>query len=56
MVTFEEYQELSEKVEKRGSEWVVLSSDGSDVLGTHDSKEKALKQLAAIEISKKAKK
>jgi hypothetical protein len=35
-----------------GSKWEVYSKDGSKKLGTHDTKEKALKQLAAIEISK----
>ena len=39
-------------IKKVGSKWVVYSKDGSKKLGTHDTKEKALKQLAAIEISK----
>jgi hypothetical protein len=43
---------ISEKIQKRGDNWVVLSSSGDEVLGTHDTKDKALKQLAAIEISK----
>jgi hypothetical protein len=43
---------ITEKVEKRGKSWVVLDSKGKDVLGTHPSKEKAIKQLQAIEISK----
>ena len=43
---------ITEKVEKRGKNWVVLDSKGKDVLGTHPSKEKAIKQLQAIEISK----
>lgn len=56
MITFDEFKTLTEKIEKRGSEWVVLSSDGSEVLGTHSTREKAVKQLAAIEISKKERK
>jgi len=39
-------------ISKQGDKWVVKSSDGKKVLGTHDSEEKAKKQLAAIEISK----
>jgi hypothetical protein len=36
---------------KSGNKWQVRSSKGKP-LGTHDSKEKAQKQLIAIEISK----
>ena len=36
-------------IKKVGSKWVVYSKDGSKKLGTHDTKEKALKQLAVIE-------
>ena len=43
---------LIEKIEKRGDKWVVLDSSGEKVLGTHETEEKAKKQLAAIEISK----
>ena len=43
---------LIEKIQKRGNKWVVLDSSGEKVLGTHETKEKAKKQLAAIEISK----
>lgn len=39
-------------IRKKGNKYQVLDSDGKEVLGTHDSREKALKQLAAIEISK----
>lgn len=38
---------------KKNNKWVVTDSSGKKVLGTHSSKEKATKQLAAIEISKK---
>lgn len=41
-----------EKIEHRGNKWVVLTHDGSKVLGEHDTEEQAKKQLAAIEISK----
>ncbi len=43
---------LIEKIQKRGDKWVVLDSSGEKVLGTHETEEKAKKQLAAIEISK----
>jgi hypothetical protein len=36
--------------------WLVTDSTGKKVLGTHSSKNKALKQLAAIEISKNSRK
>ncbi len=32
--------------------YVVYPKNGGDRLGTHDTKKKALKQLAAIEINK----
>lgn len=50
VIGFEEF--ITEKVAKRGKDWVVLDSKGKKVLGTHPSKEKAIKQLQAIEISK----
>jgi hypothetical protein len=37
---------------KQGNNWVVKDSSGKKILGTHNSKKKAEKQLAAIEISK----
>ena len=39
-------------IKKQGSKFVVTDKSGTKVLGTHPSKEKAAKQLAAIEISK----
>ena len=39
-------------IKKRGNKFVVTDTSGTKVLGTHPSKEKAAKQLAAIEISK----
>ena len=39
-------------IKKHGSKFVVTDKSGTKVLGTHPSKEKAAKQLAAIEISK----
>lgn len=35
-------------VEKRGDQWVLISKTTGDVLGTHDTKEQALAQEAAI--------
>lgn len=45
---------LDERIEKRGSDYVVKPSKGDKVLGTHETKKAALKQVAAIEISKKS--
>jgi hypothetical protein len=39
-------------IKKHGDKFVVTNKAGTKVLGTHPSKEKAQKQLAAIEISK----
>lgn len=39
-------------IKKHGNKFVVTNKAGTKVLGTHPSKEKAAKQLAAIEISK----
>lgn len=43
-------------IKKKGNKWIVMDSSGKKVLGTHQSKDKAMKQLAAVEISKKNKK
>lgn len=40
------------RIEQRGEKWVVLPESGDKVLGTHDTKADAEKQLAAIEASK----
>jgi hypothetical protein len=40
----------------KGSKWEVRDSSGEKLLGTHDTKQEAAKQLAAIEISKKERK
>jgi len=52
VVSFSDYQEINEMIKKRGNKWVVTDKSGKKVLGTHPSKEKAIKQLQAIEISK----
>lgn len=43
-------------IKKQGKKWVVTDSSGKKILGTHETKEKAIKQLAAVEISKKERK
>ena len=43
---------LPETIKKVDDKWVVYPKKGGKRLGTHDTKEKALKQLAAIEINK----
>lgn len=43
-------------LKKIGNKYVVFDSAGKNRLGSHATREKALKQLAAIEISKKKKK
>jgi hypothetical protein len=45
-------QQMSERIQKVDDKWVVYPSKGGERLGTHDTKREALKQLAAIEISK----
>jgi len=44
---------LNEVIKKVGDKYVIYSKKGGKRLGTHPSKAKAKKQLAAIEISKK---
>lgn len=39
-------------IKKRGDKWVVMNKNGTKVLGTHDSKAKAERQLRAIEANK----
>jgi hypothetical protein len=39
-------------IKKVGKQWCVFNSTGTKELGCHDTKQAALKQLAAIEISK----
>ena len=46
-----EHYAVNEIIRKRGDKWVVLTKDGSKVLGTHDSESAADKQLQAIHIS-----
>jgi hypothetical protein len=45
---------IQEEIHKRGEKYVVTTEGGGRVLGTHPTKEKALKQLAAVEISKRS--
>lgn len=44
---------MQESIKRVGAKWVVYPKKGGSRLGTHSSKEKAIKQLSAIEISKK---
>lgn len=43
---------VAERIEHVNGKWVVKPKKGNHVLGTHPTKKAALKQLAAIEISK----
>lgn len=43
---------MDERIEHIDNKWVVKPKKGDHVLGTHPTKKAALKQLAAIEISK----
>ena len=45
-------QSMNEKIQKVEDGWAVYPSKGGKRLGTHPTKKAALKQLAAIEISK----
>ena len=47
--------DLDEKIKKVEDGWAVFPSKGGKRLGTHPTKKAALKQLAAIEISKQKK-
>jgi len=47
---------ITEKIKKVDGKWAVYPSKGGDRLGTHSNKKDALKQLAAIEISKNKRK
>ena len=49
---FGEFIEINEKIVQRGKNWIVMNKKGTKVLGTHPTREKAVKQLQAIEISK----
>lgn len=50
MKTFLEY--ITEHIIKRGKKWIVTDSKRKRILGRHDSRAAAERQLAAIEISK----
>jgi hypothetical protein len=50
--SFSEFNEINEKIVKHGDKWEVKNKKGTQVLGTHTSRKKAVKQLQAIEISK----
>ena len=43
---------IDERIEQQDGKWVVKPESGNRVLGTHPTRKAALKQLAAIEISK----
>jgi hypothetical protein len=54
-IDFRQYlqiKNLDETIVKKGSKWAVMNKDKTKTLGSHDNKEDALDQLAAIEISK----
>jgi hypothetical protein len=40
-------------IKQQGEKYIVTDSSGEKILGTHESKKQAIKQLQAIEISKK---
>jgi len=40
-------------IRKRGNKFIVTNKAGTKVLGTHNTRKEALKQLAAIEAGKK---
>ena len=52
VVRFSQFAQINEKIVQRGKNWVVMNKKGTKVLGTHPTREKAVKQLQAIEISK----
>lgn len=54
ILDFKAFMSLSEMLKHEGDKWNVYDSEGKELLGSHDSKKKALKQIAAIEASKAA--
>lgn len=50
----ENIAEKAAVIKQRSNKWVLLSKDGKKVLGTHSTKDKAMKQEQAIQISKQA--
>ena len=40
-------------IKQQGEKYIVTDSSGEKILGTHESKKQEIKQLQAIEISKK---
>ena len=44
---------LKETIVKRGSNYIVMNKTKTKILGKHDTRKSANKQLAAIEINKK---
>jgi hypothetical protein len=48
--------EIMEMIVKSGKNFLVKDSSGQKILGKHQNKKSAMKQLAAIEISKKKRK
>ena len=52
MLDFNEFVALEEMIKHEGDKFNVYNSDGTELLGSHDTKKEALAQLAAIEISK----
>jgi hypothetical protein len=49
----EDVQNISETIVKRDDKWVLMNKAGTKVLGTHPSREAALKQERAIQVSKR---
>ena len=43
-------------IKHSGNKWLVTDSSGEKILGTHESKIKAIRQLQAIEASKEERK
>ena len=39
-------------VKKKGNKWIVTDKSGKKILGTHDTKKEADRQLRAVEASK----
>jgi hypothetical protein len=43
-------------IKHSGNKWIVTDSSGEQILGTHESKTKAIRQIQAIEASKEERK
>lgn len=49
---YSKHKDINEKIKHEGDRWNVYSKNGRKLLGSHETRKEARKQLAAIEIAK----